>query len=218
MTKRYQLIIFDWDGTLVDSANRISECLARSAEDVGLDVLSQDTYKNIIGLGLPEAFRKLYPEIDSPVLINSMKERYSHHFIEAERSPSAFFESVVEGVNLFKNAGLKTAVATGKSRRGLDRILDLHGWHEMFDTTRCADETRSKPHPKMLFEILDQVGCSPNEAVMVGDTEYDMEMAQRAGIDRIAMGYGAHSMDRLVQYAPVLTATHFNKVIDHLDL
>ncbi|RRJ84696.1 HAD family hydrolase [Aestuariirhabdus litorea] len=216
MSKRYQLVIFDWDGTLVDSAARICHCLSLAAEESGLEILATDQYRDIIGLGLPEAFRKLYPEVQDSDTLERMRERYSHHFLSLEASPSAFYERVEEGLESLWRSPVKTAVATGKSRRGLDRVLDKQGWHTSFDVTRCADETQSKPHPQMLLEILEQTGVSPCEAVMVGDTEYDMEMALRAGVDAIAMGYGAHSIDRLTGYNPVLTAHHFDEVMTFL--
>ncbi|WP_426417819.1 HAD family hydrolase [Aestuariirhabdus sp. LZHN29] len=217
MNKQYQLVIFDWDGTLIDSAGRICQCLALAAEDTGLDILEAEQYRDIIGLGLPEAFRKLYPGVSCATTMDRMRDRYSHHFLGREDSPSEFYERVEEGLACLWESNLKTAVATGKSRRGLNRVLDVCGWHGAFDATRCADETRSKPHPQMLMEILEETGTAPEDAIMVGDTEYDMDMARQAGVDRIAMGYGAHSIDRLAPYAPVLSAHHFDDVMAFLD-
>ncbi|MCL6414795.1 HAD-IA family hydrolase [Aestuariirhabdus sp. Z084] len=216
MNKRYELVIFDWDGTLVDSAERISHCLSLAASDVGLAVLEHDQYKDIIGLGLPEAFRKLYPEVECTDTLERMRDRYSHHFLGQEHAPSDFYERVEVGLEQIWRSTLKSAVATGKSRRGLDRVLNVYGWQNMFDITRCADETRSKPHPQMLEEILEETGIAPENAVMVGDTEYDMEMAHRAGVDRIAMGYGAHDISRLSPFSPVLEAHHFDEVVTFL--
>ncbi|MDW5378881.1 HAD-IA family hydrolase [Halomonas sp. HP20-15] len=217
---RYQMVIFDWDGTLVDSEARIVACMQAAARDVGCPALSRDSIRDIIGLGLPEAIAQLYPGVE-PGQAEALRQRYSGHFVSADQVPTAFFPGVATGMARLRGAeGLKLAVATGKSRRGLDRALASTGSREWFHASRTADETRSKPDPRMLEELLAEAGVAPGAALMVGDTEYDMQMARALGIDRLAVTYGVHSRERLAACEPIYTATCFAEVIDwlHADL
>lgn len=196
MNKPYELLVFDWDGTLMDSEARIVNCLSRSIEDVGAEPRSRDELKNIIGLGLQEAIRALYPAADAG-FINAMAEAYRHHFLTQDKTPSELFSGAREVLLQLAAEGYLLAVATGKARRGLDRVLDELGMHELFHATRCADETFSKPHPQMLEEIMVDLDTAPARTLMIGDTEYDMLMAQNARTHALAVSYGVHELERL---------------------
>lgn len=209
------LVIFDWDGTLCDSTAKIVRCMQGAAHAVGMPVLDSEAICNIIGLGLPEALLQLYPDI-TPVQTAALREAYSRIFMHTDQTPSPFFPQVEEVMHELRDAGYTLALATGKSRRGLDRVLSALGMQAFFHATRCADETASKPHPQMLQELLTQFRRSSHEAVMVGDTEYDMAMARSVHMPRIAVSYGAHHVDRLRPYLPVLCADQFAEVGKYL--
>lgn len=216
---RYRLIIFDWDGTLMDSAPRIVACMARAMEDVGWPVASEDAIRDIIGLGLPEAIAKLCPGIE-PERAERLRVRYSHHFVEAERhqAPLSFFEGVEPALErLSANPAQLLAVATGKSRRGLDRIFRERDCARWFDDSRTADLSRSKPDPLMLQELLASLEVAVPEAVMIGDSTYDLEMAERLGMDRIGVAWGVHPRARLERLSPLLIAEDFNSLAAWLE-
>lgn len=199
---RYSLVIFDWDGTLMDSTGRIVNCLAAAAADVGLPPLPPERLCSIIGLGLYEAIRELYPDA-AEALVLAMRDRYAVHFVAAEETPSALFEGVLETLTALRAHGISMAVATGKSRRGLERVWGATGLGHWFASSRCADETRSKPHPDMIQELMAELGHEPARTLMVGDTSFDLEMAQRAGVDRVGVTYGAHPPEQLALYQPL---------------
>jgi phosphoglycolate phosphatase len=206
------LLIFDWDGTLSNSASKIIACVQKAAETTGFPVLEDDVIRNIIGLGLPEAMQRLYPLLSDNER-EQIRQGYVDHFLSSDQTPSPFFDGVIEGLQNLKSAGFTMAVATGKSRRGLDRVLKDTGMQACFDGSRCADETASKPHPLMLHELLAEFTVPPERAIMIGDTEYDMDMAQRASVPRVAVSYGAHHIDRLVTYDPVLRVDQFTDFV-----
>jgi len=197
-----KLLVFDWDGTLMDSEARIVACIKASIEDLGLPPRDHDTIKNIIGLGLREAVDVLYPGFDQGIH-ERLPERYRHHFLTANRTPSAFFPGALETLRGLHQSGYLMAVATSKGRGGLDRVLGETGLDKLFHSSRCADETHSKPHPRMLLEIIDELGASPRETLMIGDTEYDMAMAANAGAHAVAACYGVHERERLLKYNPL---------------
>jgi len=198
----YQLVIFDWDGTVMDSTGRIIACMHQAGADLCLPVLEDDAVREIIGLGLPEALRTLYPGIGDRDL-ERMRERYAVHFVAAEASPSRLYPGARETLATLRAAGLRLAVATGKSRKGLDRVWAGSGLGDSFDASRCADETHSKPHPAMVTELLTELGVAPERALVVGDTSFDLPMARDAGVDRVAVSYGAHPVDRLMNFHPL---------------
>ena len=206
------LFIFDWDGTLLDSADRIVMVMQRAAGDCGHVVLTQTAIKNIIGLGLPEALLALYPDLPDAERAR-LQAAYSRRFVESEEVPCEFFPGVRETLEQLRADGHRLAVATGKSRRGLTRVLAGLGMSDYFDATRCADETRSKPHPQMLHELLAELAVPVSRAVMVGDTEYDMAMAREAGMPRVAVDYGAHAVERLLAYEPGLVLSQFPELL-----
>ena len=198
----YQLVIFDWDGTVMDSTGRIIACMHQAGADLCLPVLEDDAVREIIGLGLPEALRTLYPGIGDRDL-ERMRERYAVHFVAAEASPSRLYPGARETLAALRGVGLRLAVATGKSRKGLDRVWASSGLGDSFDASRCADETHSKPHPAMVTELLTELGVAPERALVVGDTSFDLQMARDAGVDRVAVSYGAHPVDRLMNFHPL---------------
>ncbi len=211
---KYPFVIFDWDGTLVDSEARIITSMQAAADDFGWQpALTDEAVRNIIGLALPEAIRHICPGIDEAG-VDAIRQGYTHHFLERSNLEMPLFDGVKEGLRRLKDAGCVLAVATGKSRRGLDRVLPEVGLESLFEHTRCADETLSKPDPLMLHELLDVTSFDVRQAVMVGDTEYDLGMAKNAGMDRIAVTYGAHHPDRLQSYNPVFVADHFIQLVD----
>ena len=191
MRNDYKLLIFDWDGTLADSIGRIVEAMHVASQRSGFDLCDDLAVKGIIGLGLPEAIRTLYPQISDAELV-AFRQHYADHYIALEAEPSPLFDGVVESLAAFRDQGFHLAVATGKARRGLDRVLKSHGWEDYFDITRAADETASKPHPLMLEQILAHCAVRPEQALMVGDSSFDLLMARNAGMDSVAVSYGAH--------------------------
>lgn len=207
------LFIFDWDGTLSDSADKIVACVQAAAVDTGLEVLDDHTIKNIIGLGLNEALHTLYGNMDTHVS-RDFVHAYATHFKERDKVPSAFFPRVMETLNQLRDQKFKLAVATGKSRKGLDRVLANLNLEDYFHYTRCADETKSKPHPLMLEELINEAGCSVSNAVMVGDTEWDMLMADRIGMKKIAVSHGAHEVDRLKKLKPDMLIDQFDEILN----
>jgi phosphoglycolate phosphatase len=199
---KYQLVIFDWDGTLMDSTGRIVSCMQAAAKDMGLPDLSGLAVQQIIGLGLPEAIQTLYPHTTAAQVL-ATRDRYVEHFIAAEATPSELFAGAQQVLDTLNAEAVTMAVATGKSRRGLERVWASTNLGRYFAYSRCTDESGSKPDPRMLHDILDQLAVRPEDALMVGDTSFDLEMAQRAGIDRVGVTYGAHARGVLEKFAPL---------------
>ena len=199
MSQKIELIIFDWDGTLFDSVGQIVASLQYAAQ-LFEQPLTDDAAKSIIGLGLPEVMQILFPQV--PHLQQDILECYADHYV-ANSKGDAWFDGVAELLADLKQQGIKLAVATGKSRKGLDRVLTQTQSHDLFDITRAASETKSKPHPLMLEEILAEMQVLIDSAIMVGDTSYDLEMAQNLNMPRIGVSYGVHSIDTLQQYQPL---------------
>lgn len=198
----YKLIVFDWDGTLMDSEARIVACIHAAFADLGLPLPSADAARDIIGLGLDEAMAVLMPEA-GPQGRLALIERYRHHFLVDNETPSELFPGVGQVLDWLHTREYLLAVATGKSRRGLDLVLSSSGLGGHFVATRCADETFSKPHPEMLLQLMDELGVGGGETLMVGDTEYDMQMARNAGAHALAVCYGVHSPERLLAQGPL---------------
>jgi phosphoglycolate phosphatase len=197
-----KLIVFDWDGTLMDSEARIVACIHSAFADLGLPLPTAEAARDIIGLGLDEALSVLLPEAGREgrrLLI----DRYRHHFLYVNDTPSQLFPGVSETLDWLRSQGYLLGVATGKSRQGLDQALASTRLAGFFDATRCADETFSKPHPEMLLQIMDELGANGPETLMVGDTEYDMQMARSAGAHALAVCYGVHSPERLMAQGPL---------------
>ena len=200
MSKAYELLVFDWDGTLMDSEARIVNCLTKSISDIGAAPRTRAELRNIIGLGLTEAVRALYADADA-AFVQRFSEAYREHFLGQDDTPSILFEGAREVVEGLSEAGYLLGVATGKARRGLDRVLEAEGLAHLFHATRCADETFSKPHPQMLEEIMVDLDTAPARTLMIGDTEYDMQMARNARTAGLAVSYGVHELERLLACA-----------------
>ena len=207
------LLIFDWDGTLSDSTAKIIRCLQQAAKSAGVRVCSDDAIMNIIGLGLPECMEVLYPEL-LQTQQDEVRRHFSEHFTREDQTPSPFFDGVHEGLQLLRDQGHLLTVATGKSRQGLDRVLKKLQLDNFFHGSRCADETASKPDPTMLRELLDEFAVSNHEAIMIGDTEYDMSMAKQLEMPRVAVSYGAHKLARLQKFEPLICVDHFSEFVD----
>ncbi len=214
---KYQAIIFDWDGTLVDSTARIVESMQCALKDVDLEWRDDFQIKQIIGLGLPEAIVDLWPclSIESKE-VQLMRERYNHHFVSDERSKVAFFEFATDMLALLKNSGLSLAVATGKSRSGLDNAFTELKAGGYFTDSRCADETRSKPHPLMLEQLSESLEVEPSAMLMVGDTQFDLDMAHAAGIDSLALAHGAHGREKLLRSHPLAVVDDLPALLEWL--
>jgi phosphoglycolate phosphatase len=196
------LLVFDWDGTLIDSTAKIVKSMQVAADSCGLAVLDDLAIKNIIGLGLPEAIQTLYPLIQLKQQ-NLLQAAYSDAYLQADQQPCSFFVGVEECLDVLQDAGHHIALATGKSRRGLDRVLHNVGWQKKFTATRCADETASKPNPLMLLELMEELKADKEDVWMIGDTEYDLEMAKNAAIKSVGVSYGAHDSARLHKHSPL---------------
>lgn len=203
----YDLLIFDWDGTLIDSTTKIVNCLRAAITDVGVESRSDEQLSFIIGLGLVEAFAYLYPNEGAPEHA-ALAEAYKDHFLYKDQTDSVLFAGVQEMLFGLKDQGYYLAVATGKARAGLDRILKQLNLMGLFHATRCADETTSKPDPHMLLELMKELDVSADKALMVGDTEFDIKMAQSANMLSIAVPHGAHSVEHLNTCEPALMLNH----------
>jgi phosphoglycolate phosphatase len=210
-SKTIKLVIFDWDGTISDSVARIVSSMQRAAVDLDMAVPSYLEVQEIIGLGLTEAAFRLFPQATREQVFQ-LQTSYSQHYRAEDSAPCPFFPGVEETLHQLKADGYQLAVATGKSRAGLDRVLLNLGMEDFFHNSRCADETLSKPHPLMLEELLTEFDLSAEAAVMVGDTEFDMEMAVNAGMPRIAVSYGAHHADRLRAFEPLACLDLFSGI------
>lgn len=193
----YRLLVFDWDGTLMDSQARIVACFQSAADDLGVAVPDARRARDVIGLGLPEATGRLFPELDAAT-VTRVVDRYRFHFLGNHPTPSDLFPGVVETLEGLAQAGYLLGIATGKGRRGLDAALRETGLGRLFHASRCAGEAFSKPHPQMLEEVMEALGAGPEDTLMIGDTEYDMQMARSAGVPGLAVSYGVHEPSRLL--------------------
>jgi phosphoglycolate phosphatase len=202
--KQFDLIVFDWDGTLMDSTATIVKCIQASAKDLGLPIPSREAASHVIGLGLGEALQIALPDVD-PKYYPRMVERYRYHYLSKDHELT-LFDGVPDMLQELSQQGYFLAVATGKSRVGLNRSLNAAGLLSTFDATRCADETFSKPHPAMLQELTRELGQDLRRTVMIGDTTHDLMMAQNAGSSGIAVEYGAHPFEELQACNPIYSA------------
>ena len=200
--KPYELLIFDWDGTLMDSEAHIVECLEKAMEVVALEPLPGAQLRQVIGLGLEEAISGIMPSASSAVQQQAVTA-FREYFLSPHPIPSKLFPGVEEVLEKLSNQGYAMAVATGKSRRGLDKVLQQTGLGRYFPVSRCADETFSKPHPMMLEEILVDMDTAADRALMIGDTEFDLLMAANAGVPAVGMSYGVHAVERLQSASPL---------------
>ncbi|MBS1142771.1 MAG: family hydrolase [Proteobacteria bacterium] len=198
---KYELVVFDWDGTLLDSAGAIVQAIQSACSDLGLPVPEEARARHVIGLGLADAMRHAVPDLPSD-RYQAMVERYRHHYLAGDHRLT-LFPGVPELLQRLQLAGHILAVATGKSRLGLERALDHSGLRSYFQASRCADECHSKPHPQMLEELMAEFGIAAESTIMIGDTSHDLLMATNAGVDGLAVTYGAHPHEHLLEHKPV---------------
>ncbi|MDT3735643.1 MAG: HAD-IA family hydrolase [Denitratisoma sp.] len=214
MGRNYQLVVFDWDGTLLDSAGAIVTCMQAAAIDLGLTPPDEKTARQVIGLGLHDALSQALPGVPSGEY-KRIAERYRHHYLSRDHELS-LFSGAHELVGELHESGCLLGVATGKSRLGLNRALEASGLKGFFHATRCADECSSKPAPDMLLEIMDELGAAPDQTLMVGDTTHDLQMAKNAGVDALAVGYGAHPREALQAERPLGLFDEFAQLTEWL--
>jgi len=204
MPRRFDLVVFDWDGTIVDSTSMIARCIQKAAADLGLTVPTLEEASHVIGLGLHDALARAVPELTAG-RIEEFSARYRHHWFACEHE-IVLFDGIVGMLAGIAERGVTMAVATGKSRRGLDRAFVQTGLGEYFASSRCADETHPKPHPAMLLELASELVVDLDRIVMIGDTTHDLEMAAAAGTAAIGVTYGAHPRHQLAACEPLLLA------------
>lgn len=211
MEQHYDLIVFDWDGTLMDSASAIVNSIQAASIDAGFPAPTPDDARHIIGLGLMEAMAHLFPEATREDCAR-VADFYKHHYLKAVDEGIHLFEGAQATIEYLKDSGYLLAVATGKSRRGLDSAFELSGIGQFFNASRCADESFSKPHPAMLFELMERLGADPERTLMIGDTTHDLQMAANAGVDSLALCHGAHERSALAELEPLACLNDFSEL------
>jgi phosphoglycolate phosphatase len=216
MAKPTRLVVFDWDGTLMDSTAQIVAAASGAIAQLGLPARPPEAIRDIIGLGLRESWQRLFPEL-GPESFTPFVVAYRDHFFAPELQTAQLFARAEEVVAELAGRGFLLGVATGKSRRGLDRDLETTGLGRFMAGSRTADETRSKPHPDMLLELMAALGTPAAATLMVGDTEWDLEMARRAGVPAVAVSYGAHAPERLRAHAPIALIDALDALLPLLD-
>jgi phosphoglycolate phosphatase len=212
--RQFDLIVFDWDGTLFDSTALITRCIQSACADLGVAVPSASDASYVIGMGLIEALqhaapglaRERYPELG---------QRYRHHYFAAQHEV-VLFEGTLEMLQALRSRCHWLGVATGKSRRGLDEALASVQIAHLFDGTRTADETAPKPAPQMLIELMREFGVEPDRTLMVGDTTHDLQLAANAGTASVAVGYGAHEAQAFAAFGPLHVAHSMRELHDWL--
>lgn len=212
---KYALCVFDWDGTLVDSERHIVESLSYAASKLKLPELSYSAKKDIIGLSMQKALATLYPSL-SDADINKMRTYYGEYFFSVPQDASTLFKMCIETLTDLRDAGVLLAVATGKSRHGLDKALSSTGLKKFFEIERCADETLSKPDPLMLKEISQYLNVGHESMLMIGDTEFDLEMAGNFGVDSLGVSYGVHDQERLNKHKPIAIIDCLSEIKKHV--
>lgn len=208
---KYELVVFDWDGTLLDSAGAIVQAIQAACRDLQLPEPSDAQARHVIGLGLVDAMRHAVPELE-PENYQAMVERYRFHYLSGDHQ-LVLFEGVRDMLTSLQSAGHILTIATGKSRAGLDRALDHSGLRSFFQASRCADECHSKPHPQMLDQLVAEFAVPLESTVMIGDTSHDLLMASNAGVDSLAVTYGAHPHEYLLEHKP-LACLHTVRELD----
>ncbi len=204
------LIAFDFDGTLMDSTTAIVEAIQSAARDLGVPVPSTERASHIIGLGLLDALRHAMPDLPQK-RYRELGERYRHHYLARDHE-LRLFAGVEMMLDELAAVGYLLTVATGKSRLGLDRALGVTGLSSRFQSSRCADECHSKPHPQMLQELMEEFSVAPEATLMIGDTTHDLLMAKNAGVLAVAVTYGAHPRESLEAESPVYCANNVEEL------
>ncbi|MBX3609119.1 MAG: HAD-IA family hydrolase [Hydrogenophaga sp.] len=204
MPRRFDLIAFDWDGTLYDSTAVIARCIQLAVADVGGQPPTREQASYVIGMGLMQALAHAAPDVP-PDLYPRLGDRYRHHYI-AHQNDLSLFDGVLPMLEELKARHHWLTVATGKSRRGLDDVLRLQALQGVFDGSRTADETAGKPSPVMLNELMREFGVEPERTLMIGDTTHDLQMAVNAGCASVGVSYGAHEPDTFHALSPLHVA------------
>lgn len=218
--KQFPLLVFDWDGTLVDSIERIVTSLqfaSRQAVDIHL---SESQARDVIGLGLMEAIAKLHPELDTQqhsTELNNIADAYRQHYLHDNKVPAPLFRGVNQLLNELRAEGYTLAISTGKSRAGLEQSINEHQVADYFTATRCAGENKSKPHPEMLHEILDELNFPATQTLMIGDSEHDLKMASNANIKSIGVTHGVHDAATLNKHNPLICLTDITELSAYLN-
>jgi phosphoglycolate phosphatase len=197
--RQFDLIVFDWDGTLYDSTALIARCIQAACADLGVPVPSDRDASYVIGMGLVDALQHAAPALPRERYAE-LGARYRHHYFAREHE-IAFFDGALAMLQALRTRGHLLGVATGKSRAGLDRALNTSALFGLFDATRTADETASKPDPRMLHELMHELGVTPARTLMIGDTTHDLLLAANAGTESIGVSYGAHDHEAFKGYA-----------------
>jgi len=211
----YKLLVFDWDGTLMDSQQEIITCFQRAAEDaqplLPISIPKSESVRNVIGLGMREAVEEIFPELQSESDVSLFIEQYRTHYFSPEKPPSELYKGVFSMLQSLA-PDYFLSVATGKGRNGLNAALERTTLNTVFHFSRCVDEAPSKPHPQMLEDCMEFMGVEPHETLMIGDTEYDLEMAKNAGVDSVGVYCGAHEPDRLHKHNPQICFEHTSEL------
>ena len=202
MAERFDLLVFDWDGTVSDSESRIVAAMQQAIEEMELADRDDNAVREIIGLSLDEAISALYPGMEARHR-SLLAEQYRFNYLAASSECAPLFPGTRKVISTLHNAGYLLAVATGMSRRGLDRSLRENNLGDYFHASRCADETFSKPHPQMLMDLMQMLGVTPTRTLMIGDSEYDLQMALNAEVGSLAVSYGVHPPERLLKFNPL---------------
>lgn len=213
MKNRFDLIIFDWDGTLVDSIDWIVHCIQQAAEHYACPVPEPQAVKDVIGLSIENALKTLFPNVDGEIRQN-MAAHYGQTFFSKQIGPDDLFPGVYEMLQQFRQDGYRLAVATGKKSSGLAQAIEATGVAELFCATRCSDQTASKPNPLMIDEIVAELAADKHRTLMVGDSVHDLQMALNAEISAIGVTCGAHSRATLQQYNPLLCLNYPTDLLD----
>jgi phosphoglycolate phosphatase len=198
---RFDLIAFDWDGTLYDSTRLIVRCIQAAVVDVGGAKPSEDDAAWVIGLGLAEALARAAPDVPKEKY-PELGARYRYHYLQ-HQDDIVLFGGVLPMLDALRARGHKLAVATGKSRRGLNEALKTVALRDRFDASRTADETFGKPHPRMLLELMEELEVAPERTLMIGDTTHDLQLAVNAGCASVGVSYGAHEPDSFAEFKPL---------------
>jgi phosphoglycolate phosphatase len=212
--RRYDLIAFDWDGTLFDSTALIVQCIQSACRDIGVAVPSAEQAAYVIGLGLHDALQHAVPGLPS-ARYPELGHRYRHHYF-ARQHELVLFPGTLEMLHALKARNHLLAVATGKGKRGLAEALAHAQLQDLFDGTRTAEETAGKPHPLMLQELMAQFDVRPARTLMIGDTTHDLQMARNAGADCVAVSYGAHEREAFGRHEPRMVAHSTRELHDWL--
>lgn len=214
LSRKFDLIVFDWDGTLYDSTAVISKAIQLAIADCGFQPPSDEKASYVIGLGLAHALQLAAPEI-SPKLYPQLTQRYMHHY-DAHANDVSLFDGVLPMLHDLKQKGLMLAIATGKSRRGLDAVLSTLPLQGLFDASRTADQTQSKPSPQMLFELMSELSVPAEKTLMIGDTSHDLQMAHNAKCGSLGVSYGAHALHQLTAQQPLAVLSSAKALHDWL--